>query len=800
MSVEPLRDISCVGRQAMVPMDTNRWVPHQEMANGWGSETPYSAGQERDGSADALRLIAQSWQLVLGCAAVGFALAIIYIKSATPLYASESTLRMGWYSPVMVGAEIENLLRQQSMETSYRKTQIAQLSSLKVADKVFSTPVIAARIKEYLAAHPPGLAGLLGIKKVYETSLIDSYRTPVAYLNDYLTLVKIIPVRETTLVRVRVETTDPVLSRTVANAHSEAFINDMRESRQASITENTSFLQSQAKELQQKVVDAERRVSAYARDHKLFALTNEEGLLTRKIQTLSEEHARAMTERITVGSLLEEVKAEKGSGSTVLDDESIRTLRTSLKAAEADYALLRTRFTPDYPEAAQALARIVSLRNTLAQQRRQALVALEAKYNSAQQTEEQLGEQIEKQKTFDQETSQRLVEYNTLQREYQSLKDLHQSVLRQLKAMQIAAAGTITNVMITDPAVVSTEPSSPRRGVAVIFCTLLGLIIGGGIAVLRQLCDHTITSSDEVVGSFHIPALGSIPTFIASDPASRRAISWAQRVGRKMRGLVLMPGGDGKYIPELGSSGSHSSSVEMDNASREVIPVGEPSGAEAEAFRTIRTSLLLSSADSPPHIVLVTSSHKGEGKTTIAANLAIVLAQAGHRTVIVDTDVRSPGLRERFGVVDSPLGLVEYLAGQATLEDVLSDTLVPGLRFIPAGSGAPNPAELVGSRKMAELIRALAEQYDHVILDAPPVLPVADSLMMSRFVDGVILVARIHHTEKRALREAMQRLCRVHAPVLGAVVNGVPFNKTQWSGYAAHERGGYIVSDRMRVV
>lgn len=784
MAVEPYRDYRGVGHEGMVPMDTSRWMLPQELAPQWGAEPLRTVDPESDENTNILRLLVQSWRLVLGCAAVGSALAAIFVKMATPRYSSEATIRMGWYSPVMVGAEIENLLRQQSMELSYRKTQIAQLGSLTVADLVFADQKLGERIKQYLSAHPPGLAGFLGLSKKYDATPVDTYRTPVEYLSDYLNLVKISPVRETTLVRVRFETTDPELSRTLANAHSEAFINDMRQDQQAAIVENSAFLERQANELQQKVADAERRVAIYARDHKLFALTNEEGLLTRKIQTLSEQHARAMTDRITVGSLLDEVKNDTEGDSTLLDDESIRTLRTSLKAAEADYALLRSRFTPNYPEAAQALARIVSLRKTLAQQRRQSVAALEAKYKSALQTEAQLGEQIEKQKTSDQETSRRLVEYNTLQREYRSLKDLHQSVLRQLKAMQIAGAGTASNVVITDQAVVSTEPSSPKGGVAVILCTALGLVVGAGIAVLRQLCDHTMTSSDEVMAAVRVPALGTVPHFSDSDGASLSGGTWIQWARRKGGELIGALSDRGYPVSSAHALCAWVTPKGVDDTVREVMTVGEPSSIEAEAFRTIRTSLLLSSADTPPHTVLVTSSHKGEGKTTVAANLAIVLAQAGHRTVVVDTDVRSPGLRERFAGGRPSIGLVEYLAGQVSLEDVLFETVVPGLWCIATGSAAPNPAELVGSRKMAELVRMLANQFDHVILDAPPVLPVADSLMMSRCVDGVILVTRIHHTEKRAVREAMQRLHGVRAPVLGVVVTGVTLDKTQWSGYS----------------
>jgi capsular exopolysaccharide synthesis family protein len=217
----------------------------------------------------------------------------------------------------------------------------------------------------------------------------------------------------------------------------------------------------------------------------------------------------------------------------------------------------------------------------------------------------------------------------------------------------------------------------------------------------------------------------------------------------------------------------------------------------AEAFRTIRTSLLLASADSPPRTVLVTSPQKGEGKTTIASNLAIVLAQAGQRTVLIDTDIRSPSIDRRFLSHQRNRGLVEYLTGHLALEEVIQETVVPRLWIIPAGTAAPNPAELVGSRKMGELLSLLSRRYDQVILDSPPLLPFSDSLMMSHIVDGVLLVARSEVSEKRAVGEAIERLRSIRAPLLGVVMNGVPTERAKWSEYSSYYGDSSIIGNAM---
>lgn len=756
----------------------NRTVPlaqsRESRSSVWQEQGGWSVEQKSEDTQKACEALLRYWRLIAGCAVLFLVIAGLYAVCATRLYTSEATLRIESYAPLIAGAEVENVLRQQSMEQSYEKTQVAALSGLSIADRVLSDPELGPRIKRYSADLRRGIA-LFRSRKLEADRIPEGYHHPVSQLKAYLKLIKISPVRDTALVGVKAETRDPELSRAIANAHGEAFVEELRALRHKAISQNSRFLADQAADLEQKVADAERRVARYAQENRLFALANEQELLTRKIKTLTEQHAKVMGERIRLGSLVEEVRGGSGLDSTIIDDESIRSLRTTLEGAEADYAHLRTRFTAQYPPAAQALARVMSLRRTIAQQRSQAVAALTAKYASVVQSETSLGEQIERQKTLDHETSRRLVEYNTLQREYDSVRDLHQTVLRQLKEMQIAAAGTSSNVIITERAVAATEPSTPRVGAVLIIGTILGVMVGAAIALLRQLFDTTIHAVEEISSCFGVVPFGSIPQF-----------EWNEHEGREFRSLLagcmsrIQRVG---FSPHLLSSSAKIRQEEDAVESVELAAIDKPASSIAEAFRTIRTALLLSSADAPPRTVLITSSQKDEGKTTVASNLAIVLAQAGQRTLLIDTDIRSPSIAKRFVSERRTGGLVEYLTGHLPLDEVLQETAVPRLWVLSAGIAAPNPAELVGSRKMAELVKLLSRRFDQVILDSPPLLPFSDSLMMSHFVDGVLLVVRSEKSERGAIREALDRLRSVHAPLLGVVMNGVRMERTAWSAY-----------------
>jgi capsular exopolysaccharide synthesis family protein len=350
--------------------------------------------------------------------------------------------------------------------------------------------------------------------------------------------------------------------------------------------------------------------------------------------------------------------------------------------------------------------------------------------------------------------------------------------------MQLSAAGKSTNISISEYAVAPIEPSSPKVGAIIVLAAAFGLVAGVGIALLKETLDTTLKSSDDASTVLRVPTLGVVPDFDQPAPQSEGIEKRRRLLERSLKAT------SNQLVP-----------ITLDSdlvGAAGLVTISIPHGPAAEAFRSIRTSILLSSADYPPKIVMVTSARKGEGKTTVASNLAVSLAQAGHRTVIIDTDIRQPKLRERFNITGSRLGLVDFLAHQAVLEGIVFATDVPNLSVIPAGSCAPNPAELVGSKRMAELLKTLAGTYDHIIIDTPPVLTFADALMMGRSVNGVIVVTRSNVTERAYAQDAIRRLRTIRAPILGLVMNGVTLDRSKSSPYSDYANGAYVVPDMRR--
>jgi capsular exopolysaccharide synthesis family protein len=237
--------------------------------------------------------------------------------------------------------------------------------------------------------------------------------------------------------------------------------------------------------------------------------------------------------------------------------------------------------------------------------------------------------------------------------------------------------------------------------------------------------------------------------------------------------------------------------METREISRKIVSVASPHDVVSEALRTIRAGILLSSADHPPRVIMITSAMKGEGKTTVLFNLAATLAQASHRTLMIDGDLRERGLSKIFcrSTGAGGIGLTNYLTGQTQLDQVIKPTPVQNLDILPAGSRSPNPAELLSSSTMQDLIATLASEYDFILMDSPPILPVADGLTLSRVVDSVVLVVRSQTTDREMAQESRRRLLRVKARILGVVINDLDTSINARDGIMYGGYGGYSDSE-----
>jgi capsular exopolysaccharide synthesis family protein len=377
-------------------------------------------------------------------------------------------------------------------------------------------------------------------------------------------------------------------------------------------------------------------------------------------------------------------------------------------------------------------------------------------YRSALANEKFLAQALEQQKKEVNDIAEKSIQYNILKREVDTSKQLYDGLLQRLKEAQVSAGLKASNIRIVDAAEVPKGPVKPRVLLNLAVGVILGLGLGMGLAFFQEYLDDTLKTPDEVEQLVRLPALGVIPLF-SPDGTSKAS--------------------EGKLV----SIGHHS---------QKGRPLGiQTDPAVLEAFRSLRTSILLS-ANPVPKIILITSALPGEGKTTMTVNLAAMLASLGSRVAIVDCDMRRPACHRATGVPNEP-GFVQCLTGRVELRDgILPVPGVANLSVVPCGPIPPNPAELVSSPLAGELLGRLRAEFEYVILDSPPLLSVADARVLSTVSDAVVLVVRAYETSYEVVRRARSLLYDAGARILGVALNDVDVRKGGY-GYGDYYRYGY---------
>ena len=718
--------------------------------------------------------IKKRWRTILASTLVGCCFAAAYCAIKAPIFTARTTIELRGHAPVLSSLQSETLFGTDTRKIEYQKTTVAKLTLEGVADQVLSQDGLARDLHEYWSeSHSPLLARLRSHTHTQSTpDRPDSEEHTTLHfshsprtLKRYLSLISIIPVHETNLVYINASTSDPRLSQKIANAHATQFIEHLRRERQDSIKANVRLLRAQAETLKQRVSVSENQLATYAAQNKLVAARGDDPNTpnTRQIDSLAQLVADATGRRIRAESAYQEARQQRESDSAVSDTEITKELRVSLKQAETEYATQGSQLTAEYPTMRELQAKISALRKAILEERRRALTTLQSQYESERNAELSLRQQVEEEKAKAQEVARGLIQYSVLSKEASSLRDLYQTVVKQAQEIEMSASTTSSNVYIADYATLPTQPSAPKRNIIVIICAILGLASGVVMALIRESLQDTLSSQRLVQATLDLPLLGSVPSF----------------------DITLSKPKGSSAPPQLKTTSSQETPlpVPIETPPSSFITISSPHSTISEALRTIRANLLLSSADYPPRVVAITSAIQGEGKTTIMSNLGVTLAQANHRTLVIDADLRMAGLTKLFASSESTnaRGLSDFITGQISLEEAIHPTPIPYLDRMPAGSLAPNPAELVGSESMRRLLSVLRERYDFILIDTPPIMAVADGLLLARLVDSVIMIVRHDVTPRRVALEARAKLARIRARVIGCVINEVPassFNRS----------------------
>ena len=764
---------------------------------------------------DFVTLLKKRQRLILFTAFSVITLGCIYALTSPNLFTATATVEIRGYAPVLGISETETMLQTDTRKLTYQTTTTAKLTHAGLADEVLSRGELGKEVAEYFKKQRGTFSRIkrwIG-KRLFSAggdNLLDEedprYHHRQTFINSYLRLIQVNPIHETTLVQVRATTTDRKLSQRIANEHAEGLINHLGSERRAELSSQVDTLKTHADELQKKLAAAEAEVSRYTEQNELVGLavadSNQGSLMLSHLMDLNKLLTSTQKQRVETESKYGRISEGKSGASPILDDETIKDLRTKLKDAESEYAALSQLVTGEYPKLIELQAKIESLRGTIHQEREGNLAALKTQYQTDVAAEKLIHQQFEDQLKKAHEMSKQLVQYNFLQRESASLRDLSQSVLKALNETKIGASSSKSNVSISDYAPIPRTPSAPRRGIIIVFSVILGVLAGVGIAVIREVLDSTIKVSDDAQAALGIPTLGIIPSFAAhgGKDLMDRPVGAVAKVVAHIPWLrdrfpnasdpkpLVDPAKDepridpeGTDIPEsdamtsegeviAGSIGVTEADVPTVDPSLPAA-VAVPQAAVLDALRTLRANILFSSTQNSSRVIMVASSREREGKTSVVTNLAVTFARASQRTLLIDGDFRRPKVAKRFGIAKDHLGLVDLLAGQAELKEILIPSGIENLTLLPAGSDTLNPTELLGSEKMASLIHFLRGEFDVILLDSAPVLPVADSLVLAQFAETVLFVIRSGKTEKAVAQDAVRRLRRVGARVRGLVLN-----------------------------
>ena len=571
------------------------------------------------------------------------------------------------------------------------------------------------------------------------------------------------------LLDVTFETTDPVLAAKVVNAHLNNFIEQNFRSRFEAATQASNWMAGQLNEMKIKVENAEDARLEYERDNQIWTIDEKSDISSEKLGELEKQLTEAQGDRITKEAVYQ--LAQSGNYDAIAAVRESAVIQDILKqqtTLSASYTDAVAQYGPKFPKVMRIQAQLKDLDQLISREKMNIGNQVEADYRGARQRELLLKEALDEQKAQVNQTAEKLVQYNILKREADTNKQLYDGMLQKLKEAGITAGLRSSNIRVVDPALIPSYPSRPNKTRNILLSIMVGFLGGVGLALLREYLDNTVKTPDDIETLARLPSLAVVPALSNSSSKHRGRFS-------KFLKTAVVTSKEGRA---------------------ELISHNMPQSQMSEAFRALRTSLLLSQADHPPQVILMTSALPREGKTTAAVNLAVTLAQLGDKTLLVDADLRKPGINRALSLVDGKhAGLSSYLAGVSSLDLItVPHPAISNLEAIPTGPIPPNPADLLSSRRLTELIAELRGRYKFVVIDSPPIMAATDAVILSVLVDGVLLVVRSGETPKEAFTRTRDLLVGVKCHMLGVVLNAVDASSPDYYysyRYYPYSYGGY---------
>lgn len=704
---------------------------------GFGAPHEEETGEREIHLLDYWRVIRKRKWIVLGVLVSVVTVVTINMYRSPWIYEATGRIVINEQTPLRLANEKDASPYVMANDAQYLETQLNVLRSRSLAKRVID--------KLELWRHPEFSGIALGAvdRETRDRLLVDRFLPKLA----------IDLTRNSRIVNLTFASGDRKLAAQVVNALSQQYILYTLEARVSSTQQARDWLSGKVVELREHAQELQEDLLKYTRESQIVQLGENQTITVERLADLNKRVSEAEGERIKA-ELLYRLSGDPTVNidalPPILADSTVQTLNGTIANLRQSRAQLLSTYTAVSPKVLQVQEQLDEAERQLAAQKQRLLANIEADYKTAMAHEQELRREMAKQRTETLKQNERSIELGLKQREVQATAQLYTDLLNKLQDVTLLSTLTTTNIQPLDQAEIPLTPSRPKKLFNVGLSVLAGLVLGIGLAFFIEYLDNTVKSTEDVDHLLGLATLGVVPALDSLDRHARLALpSFAGKNKDGPRPLLTLE--------------EHSKS------------------SFGEAYRSLRTSILLSSPERPPRSILFTSSRPGEGKTTTAINTAISLAQTGARVVMIDGDLRKPGLHKALGVNGSP-GLSSYLTRPIELSSIIDPHEIPNLGVIPSGAIPPNPSELLSSSKMREAIRRLSELYDYVVIDSPPV-STADALILSTMVDGVILVIRCGETPKELVIRARRALEDVNARIFGVVLNRVDVNQDGYYDY-----------------
>jgi polysaccharide biosynthesis transport protein len=552
------------------------------------------------------------------------------------------------------------------------------------------------------------------------------------------------------LATISVTTSDAAFSKLVADTWASHFIQQTLDRRYAATSYARKFLEGRLEQLRTRINETERSLVNYAAAKDIVTLPSEgssstgsgaapeRSLVADDLAALNRERAGAVADRIEAQSRL---SARGGDVPEALTNPGISQMRARLTELDSQYAEMMQKFDPEYPTALALRAQVNAVRASIAREEARVRSTLQRTYDAARQREATLSARVDALKTGLFDLRRRSTEYNILQRDVDTNRQLYEALLQRYKEIGVAGGIGVNNIAVVDPANLPTKPSSPRMWVNLALSLLAGSVAGIGLAIALEQNDDSLSDPAEVPELLGLPLLGVVPK-VTDDP---------------------------------------------------LVSLYDPKSPVSEAYFSVQTLLALATSNGFPNTLAISSSRASEGKSLTSLGIAKTIAATGRKVLLIDADMRSPSVHEMFNANLSP-GLSNLITGANVIEQALQTSAINNLWIMGAGPQPPSAAQLLSGNRFRDLLAELLKQFDHIVVDGPPVMGFADAPLLASQVEGICFVMEAHSTAKADARVAISRLHAVDAPLYGVIVTKFDAQRAQ-NGYGYNYGYGYGYGD-----